>query len=102
MNRDDIDPGKPQDHAFVASFTGRLREERLNEGVFPNLSGAKRIVGLMGGYDYNTIHRQRALENKTPKEVRQWFAIYAHARRACLGKLWRSINVLCLLKTGSF
>ena len=36
-----IDPGKPQQNAFVESFNGRLRDEFLNETLFSSLLHAR-------------------------------------------------------------
>ncbi len=38
-----IAPGKPQQNGFVESFNGRLRDECLNEHLFPSLAAARRI-----------------------------------------------------------
>jgi hypothetical protein len=39
-----IAPGKPQQNGFVGSFNGRLRDECLNEHLFPSLAAARRII----------------------------------------------------------
>ncbi len=39
-----IAPGKPQQNGFVESFNGRLRDECLNEHLFPSLAAARRII----------------------------------------------------------
>ena len=49
-----IDPGKPQQNAFVESFNGSLRDELLNEEIFDSLSDARRNLALWR-YDYNTV-----------------------------------------------
>ena len=36
--------GKPQQNGFVESFNGRLRDECLNEHLFPSLAAARRII----------------------------------------------------------
>ena len=38
----DIDPGKPQQNAFIESFNGSLRDELLNEEIFDSLDDARR------------------------------------------------------------
>jgi putative transposase len=35
-----IDPGKPQQNAFVESFNGSLRDELLNEEIYDSLDDA--------------------------------------------------------------
>ena len=39
-----IAPGKPQQNAFVESFNGRLRDECLNETLFPSLAHARGVL----------------------------------------------------------
>lgn len=39
-----IAPGKPQQNGFVESFNGCLRDECLNEHLFPTLAAARRII----------------------------------------------------------
>ena len=36
-----IAPGKPTQNAFIESFNGRLRDELLNEILFPSLRHAR-------------------------------------------------------------
>ncbi|AUQ73304.1 hypothetical protein PhaeoP71_00412 [Phaeobacter piscinae] len=47
-----IDPGKPQQNAFIGSFNGSLRDELLNEELFDTLDDARRKLALWR-YDYN-------------------------------------------------
>lgn len=68
-----IDPGKPQQNGFVESFTGRLRDECLNEEVFSSLKEARLILGAWR-YDYNTIRPHSGLENLSPAQERQRLA----------------------------
>ena len=39
-----IVPGKLQQNGFVESFNGRLRDECLNEHLFPSLPAARRLI----------------------------------------------------------
>src|SRR5688572_2856369 len=64
-----IAPGKPQQNAFVESFIGRLRDERLNETLFVSLPKPHRARHLARA-DYNGVHPHSALANKTPAEFR--------------------------------
>ncbi|GAB5431442.1 MAG: hypothetical protein EpisKO_08120 [Epibacterium sp.] len=41
-----IDPGKPQQNAFIESFNGSLRDELLNEEIFDSLDDARRKLAL--------------------------------------------------------
>ena len=56
-----IAPGKPQQNGFVESFDGRLRDECLNEHLFPSLAAARRIIeglsGILCGRPYDGIGR---------------------------------------------
>lgn len=73
-----IDPGKPQQNAFIESFNGSLRDELLNEELFDSLADARRKLAVWR-YDYNNVRQHSSLGNRTP----------AKARRAGLGALRR-------------
>jgi putative transposase len=60
-----IDPGKPQQNAFVESFNGRLRDEFLNETLFSSLGQARAELEAWRR-DYNTERPHSALGNLTP------------------------------------
>ncbi|MFG6664763.1 IS3 family transposase [Sulfitobacter sp. 916] len=65
-----IDPGRPQQNAFIESFNGSLRDELLNEEIFDTLDDARRKLALWR-YDYNTVRPHSSLGNQTPKQARQ-------------------------------
>ena len=65
-----IDPGKPQQNAFVESFNGSLRDELLNEEIFDSLDDARRKLALWR-YDYNTFRSHSSLANQTPQQARR-------------------------------
>ncbi len=65
-----IDPGKPQQNAFIESFNGSLRDELLNEEIFDTLDDARRKLALWR-YDYNTVRPHSSLGNQTPLEARR-------------------------------
>ncbi|WP_283966187.1 IS3 family transposase [Tritonibacter sp. AK171] len=44
-----IDPGKPQQNAFIESFNGSLRDELLNEEIFDTLDDARRTLEQFEG-----------------------------------------------------
>tara|TARA_R100000750_G_scaffold51309_2_gene36300 strand:+ start:3022 stop:3354 length:333 start_codon:yes stop_codon:yes gene_type:complete len=67
-----IDPGKPQQNAFIGAFNGNLRDEHLNEEIFDTLDGARRELALWR-YDDNTVRPHSSLGNQTPKQERQSF-----------------------------
>jgi hypothetical protein len=52
-----IAPGKPTQNAFIESFNGRLRDELLNETLFPSLHHA-RVTLAAWRTDYNTERPQ--------------------------------------------
>ena len=59
-----IDPGKPQQNAFIESFNGSLRDELLNEEWFDSLDDARRKLALWR-YDDNHVSPHSSLGNKT-------------------------------------
>lgn len=65
-----IDPGKPQQNAFIESFNGSLRDELLNEEIFETLDDARRKLALWR-YDYNHVRPHSSLGNQTPAEARR-------------------------------
>ena len=60
-----IAPGKPMQNGFAESFIGRLRDECLNEHLFPSLSAARRIIEAWR-VDYNTMRPHTSLNGLTP------------------------------------
>lgn len=65
-----IDPGKPQQNAFIESFNGSLRDELLNEELFDTLDDARRKLALWR-YDYNNVRPHSSLANQTPAQARR-------------------------------
>ncbi|AUC56478.1 MULTISPECIES: IS3 family transposase [Rhodobacterales] len=65
-----IDPGKPQQNAFIESFNGSLRDELLNEEIFDTLNDARRKLALWR-YDYNAVRPHSSLGNQTPLQARR-------------------------------
>ena len=62
-----IQPGKPQQNAFIESFNGRFRDECLNEHSFRTLQEAKTIIHAWRE-QYNTQRPHSALAGQTPSE----------------------------------
>ena len=60
-----IEPGKPNQNAYVESFNGRLRDECLNEHWFTSLSHA-RIVIETWRREYNEERPKKSLGGLTP------------------------------------
>lgn len=59
-----IEPGKPNQNAYVESFNGRLRDECLNEHRFPTLLQARTSIESWRR-DYNEERPKRALGGLT-------------------------------------
>ena len=62
-----IQPGKPNQNAFVESFNGKLRIECLNAHWFSTLDDARREIERWRT-DYNDVRPHSSLEDKTPAE----------------------------------
>lgn len=67
-----IQPGKPNQNAFIESFNSRLREEHLNEELFRDIDDAKRKIEKWRRY-YNEVRPHTSLNFKTPKEFEHEF-----------------------------
>lgn len=73
-----IAPGKPMQNAFIESFNGKLRDEKLNETLFTTLHQA-RVELANWRNDYNTNRPHSGIGWLTPSEFashhalrRQW------------------------------
>jgi len=62
-----IQPGKPQQNAFIESFNGKLREECLNEELFYDLADARSKIEAWR-INYNEHRPHRSLGQRTPAE----------------------------------
>lgn len=60
-----IEPGKPNQNAYIESFNERLRDECLNEHWFLNLTHACQLIGTWR-IDYNEERPKKALGGLTP------------------------------------
>lgn len=60
-----IEPGKPNQNAYIESFNGRLRDECLNEHWFLNLEHAISIIEAWR-LEYNEERPKKALGGLTP------------------------------------
>ena len=60
-----IEPGKPNQNAYIESFNGRLRDECLNENWFLNLLHAKVLIEAWRN-EYNEERPKKALGGLTP------------------------------------
>jgi len=60
-----IEPGKPNQNAYIESFNGRLRDECLNEHWFPNVLHARTVIETWRR-EYNEERPKKALGGLTP------------------------------------
>lgn len=60
-----IEPGKPNQNAYIESFNGRLRDECLNESWFLNLHHARALIEAWRK-EYNEERPKKALGGLTP------------------------------------
>lgn len=60
-----IEPGKPNQNAYIESFNGRFRDECLNEHWFLNLEHAQAIIAAWRR-EYNEERPKKALGGLTP------------------------------------
>jgi len=60
-----IEPGKPNQNAYIESFNGRFRDECLNEHWFTSLQHAKHIIDAWCR-EYNEERPKRSLGGLTP------------------------------------
>jgi putative transposase len=65
-----IEPGKPNQNAYVESFNGRFRDECLNEHWFLSLAQTRQIVEAWR-LDYNAVRPRSSLGNVSPTEFEQ-------------------------------
>jgi len=62
-----IDPGKPNQNAFIESFNASFRDECLNVHWFLSLEEARRIF-VDWKYEYNYVRPHGSLDMMTPME----------------------------------
>jgi putative transposase len=68
-----IEPGKPNQNAYVESFNGRLRDECLNEHWFTSLLHARTVIETWRR-EYNEERPKNALGGLTPEAYAQTLA----------------------------
>jgi transposase InsO family protein len=68
-----IEPGKPNQNAYVESFNGRLREECLNEHWFMSLAHARALIEAWRR-EYNDERPKRSLGGLTPAQYAKQLA----------------------------
>jgi transposase InsO family protein len=68
-----IEPGKPNQNAYVESFNGRLRDECLNEHWFTSLAHARALIEAWRK-EYNDERPKRSLGGLTPSQYAKQLA----------------------------
>jgi transposase InsO family protein len=68
-----IEPGKPNQNAYVESFNGRLRDECLNEHWFTSVHQAKAIIEAWRR-EYNEQRPKKSLNGLTPAQYAKQLA----------------------------
>ena len=71
-----IEPGKPNQNAYIESFNGRLRDECLNENWFMNLQHARVLIDAWRR-EYNEERPKKALGGLTPAAYAKQLAMKA-------------------------
>jgi len=69
-----IEPGKPNQNAYIESFNGRLRDECLNEHWFTSLAHARAVIEAWRR-DYNEERPKKSLGGLTPAQYAKRLAI---------------------------
>lgn len=67
-----IQPGKPYQNGNAESFSGKLRDECLNENWFTSLEEARRLIEKWRE-EYNGQRPHSALDRRTPNTVASYF-----------------------------
>jgi putative transposase len=62
-----IEPGKPQQNAYIESFNGKFRDECLTEHWSLSMRHARAVIADWR-VEYNEERPHSALDYKTPKE----------------------------------
>lgn len=71
-----IEPGKPNQNAYIESFNGRLRDECLNEHWFTSLAHARAVIEAWRR-EYNEERPKKSLGGLTPSQYAKQLAIKA-------------------------
>jgi putative transposase len=71
-----IEPGKPNQNAYVESFNGRLRDECLNEHWFTSIAHARAVIENWRR-EYNEERPKKSLGGLTPNQYAKQLAIKA-------------------------
>jgi transposase InsO family protein len=78
-----IDPGKPNQNAYVESFNGRLRDEYLIEHWFTSLDHARGVIDTWKR-EYNDGRPKRSLGGLTSTEYAKQTGQKADTLAVCI------------------
>ena len=67
-----IEPGKPQQNAYIESFNGKFRDECLNEHWFVSMRHAREIIAAWRR-EYNSERPHSSLGYLTPQQFAETF-----------------------------
>ena len=74
-----IEPGKPNQNAYIESFNGRFRDECLNEHWFTSLAHARSIISTWQK-EYNEDRPKKSLGGKTPADYAKYLKLQNTAK----------------------
>ncbi len=78
IDHEPINPGKPNENAYIESFNSRFRDECLNEHVFRDLEDARRKIEDWRK-EYNFVHPHSSLGMKSPGAfATEWQKCYSN------------------------
>lgn len=69
-----IEPGKPNQNAYIESFNGRFRDECLNEHWFTSLVHARSMISTWQK-EYNVDRPKKSLGGKTPADYAKYLQL---------------------------
>lgn len=72
-----IEPGKPNQNAYIESFNGRFRDECLNEHWFVSLAHARTVIATWHR-EYNQERPKKTLKAMTPSAYAMHLEIKTH------------------------
>lgn len=67
-----IEPGKPQQNAYIESFNGKFRDECLNEHWFLSMRHAREVISTWR-QEYNDERPHSSLDYQTPNSFAENF-----------------------------
>ena len=86
-----IEPGKPNQNAYVESFNGRLRDECLNEHWFTSLAHARSVIEAWRR-EYNEERPKKVLGGLTSVEYARRPAARSHTARVSLDAMPQRVD----------